>query len=166
MRTRSLLLALPLFLAACSGSSDPATLIIQGDTAFAANDREGAVEKYEAALEHLDSSEDGYLQAKLGAIRAAASITPQRASDDFAALVEEKGDEIGAKEYAYVIESLSDAEEGLVAATALMAEAQGKVPGSKGLADLLTKIGDKTVAGGDVDNEIRKKLAGRGYVTD
>jgi major membrane immunogen (membrane-anchored lipoprotein) len=83
--TLPLLLCLTTVLAAC-GSSDPKELTDQGSAALGSGDVSTAIERFDAALKHMDAKHPDYVRASMGRCQALVRQNPRQAKDEFLAL--------------------------------------------------------------------------------
>jgi len=166
MRLRHLLLALPLALTACGGSSDPKTLIDEGSTAFASQKYPEARSSFQAAVDAIgnDSANPNFEKAHRKLIAATAHLDSGKAKTMLLDFQKSHGDLLDAGEFIDLAGQFGDAG-AFTEATALLAEGQKLYPDSK---ESLDKLGKNLVAlakkAGDAGAV--SSLAGLGYVGD
>ena len=80
-----LLALLPLLLSGCDPSASPGTHVDAGYDALGSGDPRSALAAFDTALSQLDVQEPGYLDARLGRLRALAYTAPQEATEKFLA---------------------------------------------------------------------------------
>ena len=96
---RLCLALLPLLAVACGGSASPDVLTSQGLDALNSGDHEAALSKLRKALEGLKPGDDGYLEAKMGAIEARIAGDPDGAQQEFLELASAHPDMVNASGY-------------------------------------------------------------------
>ena len=146
MRSTIILLALSLLSFSCGeGPTNPLEWIEEGEIALGEGDNEEAVRKFEAALDGLSSSDEGYFEAKLGTIRALAPALPDQALLNFQALAAERPDLMRESEYHAIAKRLMLAgDDGLEAAGALAKAGMAAFPDSESLPRLFLSIGKRS----------------------
>jgi len=97
-----------LLFAAC-GSSDPKTLIREGQAAQGAGNSELAQAKFNAALKDLTPGEQVYIDAKMGLVVALIATQPKKAEADLLALADDYPRMVGEKELVYVVSQMVSA---------------------------------------------------------
>jgi hypothetical protein len=160
MRVLPLLLAC--LLAAC-GSSDPKALTDAGTSALNSGDEQGALSKFDRALEHMDASHLDFLRASIGRCQALARIDPARAQADFLELAAAQPARVREPEYVAVATELA-AEGSIGVATAFAEAGIKRYPESPEMTVLRDKIGDAAKKAGDPES--LRKLQGLGYAGD
>lgn len=162
MRTFAVLaLALiPCGVAACS-SSDPKVLTAEAGQALAAGDAEGAVAKYERAIERLDTKSPEFLRASMGRFQALARTEPTRAAREFKAFQAAQASRVQDADFKTVIDELL-ARDSLTQATDVLEVAQRSFPDSPVVTQLVQRVGDAAKKRGDSD--AMRRLGGMGYV--
>jgi hypothetical protein len=95
------ILVLPLLSAAC-GDASAADLTGEARQALNSGDSATALKKFEQALKQLQATDEGYLEAKLGAIEARIPIDAEAAKDEFLELAKASPDTVGPRDYSFI----------------------------------------------------------------
>jgi hypothetical protein len=93
--------------ASCGGTADPAKLTDEGYAALGKSDWKGAQADFDAALQQMQTTDAGYLRAKMGSIEALIYTQPERAKDDFLALAKGMSSQVKASDYITVAGKLA-----------------------------------------------------------
>jgi hypothetical protein len=92
-------------LAGCGGS-DPKALTDKGTAALGSGDISGAIESFDAALQHMNPSHPEFLRASMGRCRALAGQNPKKAKDDFLALSRSTTAKVQEQDYSSIANEL------------------------------------------------------------
>lgn len=151
-------------LSSCGGSSDPRTLTSEGQAALGSGDVKEALGKFQAALEIIgdDKFHAEYLEAKMGAIEANATLDPEKARKEFLELARSLPENVDDRDYNRVATRM--AEGSLPQAIKLLEAGMEAHPESPHLAKLRDTLGQR--AEQSDDPEALKALEGLGYVGD
>jgi hypothetical protein len=147
--------------ASCGGTADPAKLTDEGYAALGKSDWKGAQADFDAALQQMQSTDAGYLRAKMGSIEALVYTQPEQAKNEFLALAKGMSSQVKASDYINVAGKLagnSKFPEAIAVLEAGMAahpeEPKVRAVGEK-IKELATKAGD---------SEAIEKLKSLGYM--
>ena len=156
-----LLLATPLSLlsSACGSSESPADLTSAAQKALNSGDDAGALAKFRRALEGLKPGDDGYLEAKLGAIQARIASDAEGAKDEFLELATAQPDLVDERRYSFIGGHMAGAKEWLPAIA--LVDAGIKRFGKDGKLNAVLEKIKKESAG---DEAATSALAGLGYL--
>lgn len=99
LRACCLALGLILTLGACGGSSDPETLVREGNTELGSGNGEAALAKFDAALATLEPTSELWMDAKLGRIDALILVDAAKAKSEFLDLAGTREADIGESEF-------------------------------------------------------------------
>ena len=155
----SLTLLLPLFCAACGGSS-AADLTSSAKDALNSGDSAKALEHFEQALAKLQPEDEGYLEAKMGAIEARIKGDAEAAASEFLELAGTSPDMVGVSQYSYLGGQMANSKAWLPAIDVLDAGIKRFGKEETKLVALLDKIRDEA----ESNEGVASKLAGLGYL--
>lgn len=157
----SILVLLPLCLAACGGG-DPRALTDSGTAALNGGDPAAALASFDAALAAIggNTAHPQYLEAAIGRVQALARTAPAKAVAEFLALAR-SGAAVGDNDFSLVAWELMRAD-AMKDAVDLMHQGLTLHPGSKTMADLKEQVIAETKRKGDAG--AMKQLQGLGYL--
>ena len=155
----ALTLTVPLCLAAC-GETSAADLTSAGRLALNSGQPEKALRKFEQALERLQAVDEGYLEAKMGAIQARIKVDAEAAKDEFLNLAETDPDLVGPRDYSFIGGHMADAKAWTQAVDVVHAGIQRYGEGESKLKALLENIKLEAKS----NPALASKLEGLGYL--
>lgn len=166
MRIAPLLLALPILLASCGGSSDPAELTKSGEAALGSKNSASAAEDFDAALSAMgsDTSHPMYLRAKLGLAEAIAKSDPKQSQGVLMELQEAMPGKLSAKDFIRVMNQMAESstEEAIEVTAETLKTALASFPDAKAQLDAVGHyLAKKAAAAGDKEGS--SALDGLGY---
>jgi len=148
-----------LFLAACGGS-DPKSLSSEGFAALGKGDAKGALTKFDAALDGLESTHPEYLRASLGRCEALARTDGAGAKAAFLGLAQKLPAKVGEDDYSLVCSALIQG--GFtVEAVEVMDAGNQRFKGSKKMKETLDAV--MAAAKREKTPDALKKLESLGY---
>ena len=166
MRLRSLLLALPLVLTACGGSSDPKALVDEGRQAMASQNYAEAQTKFQAAVDAIggDAAHANFEQAHRQLIAATAHVDAGQAKTMLMDFMKNHGDKLDVNEFVTLLGQFGSAGAFSEAAD-LISEGKKAYPDGTAAIDKLGKnLAAQATKAGDAGGV--SSLSGLGYVGD
>jgi len=151
-----------LFLAACGGSGSTA-LSSEGFAALGKGDAQGALAKFDAALDGLDSAHPEFLRASIGRCEALAKIDGQKASKSFLDLASKMPAKVGEDDYSLICSRLLQGGFTLEAID-VMDAGRKRFAGSKKMEETLVAV--QAAAKKQSSPDALNKLKGLGYAGD
>jgi len=166
MRIANLFLALPILLASCGGSSDPAELTKSGEIALGSKDSASAAESFDSALSSIggDTSHPMFMRAKLGLAEAIAKSDPKKSQGILAELQKALPGKLSAKDFIRVMNQMaeSSAEDAITVTAETLKTALASFPAAKVQLDAVGQyLAKKAAAAGN--EEGANAMAGLGY---
>jgi hypothetical protein len=158
--TKYFLAVLALFALVACGSSDPKTLVKEGQTALGSGDSGKALGKFDEALKQLKPADQLYKDAKLGRAEALIPSDPKKTVDEFMKLVNEMPEKIGPKDFLWMSGQMISAHKYLEAID--LVENGRKREGGKS-PELMARI-ERIKKEAANDKAVSDKLRGLGYV--
>ena len=154
-------LGLTLTLVACGGSSDPETLVREGNTELGSGNGSAALAKFDAALEAVEPTAETWMDAKLGRIEALIFVDAPRAKSEFLELARTRESDVDESKFVEFGGKMSSEKKFDQAIDVLDAGVQRFGKESAKLMAALDKVKrDATAAGA---SEALNKLSGLGY---
>lgn len=151
--------SIALLLQACS-SSDPKVLADEGTQALGAGDAALALEKFDAALSHMEPASPDFLRVQMGRFQALARRDPARTKNEFLAFHAGHTDKIRDVDFKLVIDELL--KKGAIAdATEIVKVGKQSYGESPVIKQLVNAIGDAAKRSKDAGS--MQNLKGLGY---
>jgi len=163
MKTMNKLAPIALLLLVACGGSDPTSSANEGFAALGKGDAQGALAKFDAALDGLDTGNPQYLRASIGRCEALAQIDGAKASKSFLDLAVKVPAKIGEDDYSLICSKLLQGGFTLEAID-VMDAGKKRFPGSKKMEDTLVAV--QAAAKKQSTPDALKKLASLGYAGD
>lgn len=145
-------------LVAC-GSSDPKTLIAEGQKALGSGDSTTALAKFTEASAALKPGDAQFLDAKMGMIEALVPTATKQATDEFLALAKSFPDQIGEKQFIYIGGQMISSRKYLEAIALIDAGIKRFGPEATDLRSMIERIKQEAAN----DKGVIDALAGLGY---
>ena len=145
-------------LLAC-GSSDPKTLIGEGNKALGSSDFKTAQSKFTEALKELKPGDAAYIEAKLGLVQALIQAEPKKATAEFLALATQCPGQVGEKDFDFIGGQMVSAHKYLDAIDLVDAGIKRAGGESPKLKLQMSRIKKEAAS----DKAVSDKLAGLGY---
>jgi hypothetical protein len=150
--------ALAAVLCAC-GSSDPKTLVADGQRDLNTNKPELALKSFNKAVEGLKPEDPLYFEARMGVVESLATIEPKRSAEEFLVLAKTFPEQIGQKQFIQLSGRMINARKYLEAIDLVHSGILRYGAEAQKLHEMIARIKKEAAK----DKDVNDKLAGLGY---